>query len=269
MIHSLPLFHRIAGQKVLVLGEGAAAEPKRRLVERAGGLVETDVQRAIDEGVRLAFIAFDDARACKAAAINLRCAGMLVNVVDRPELCDFTTPSILDREPVLVAVSTGGASAGLAKHLRLRLERLLPPSLGDLARSLSDARERLRARFPDGATRRRALDQALAEGGMLDPFDPGASGRLGGWLADAAQPALSLVETIVLKSDDPEELTLRQARWLGEADRLLLDGDIPPAILARARADAERLPASAAHDPAPSTGLTVILRRKLSADQAA
>lgn len=262
MIHSLPLFHRIAGHKVLVLGDGAAAEPKRRLVERAGGMVENDVQRAIDEGVRLAFVAYDDARACEAAATNLRCAGMLVNVVDRPELCDFTTPSILDREPVLVAVSTGGASAGLAKHLRLRLERLLPPSLGELARSLSDARERLRARFPDGAMRRRVLDQALAEGGALDPLAPASADRVDEWLAGAAQPALSLVETIALKSGDPEQLTLRQARWLGEADRLLLDGEIPPAILARARADAERVLLDPATPVTPATGLTVILRRE-------
>lgn len=262
MIHSLPLFHRIAGQKVLVLGDGAAAEPKQRLVERAGGIIETDVQRAVDEGVRLAFVAFDDARACEAAAINLRCAGMLVNVVDRPELCDFTTPSILDREPVLLAVSTGGASAGLAKHVRLRLERLLPPTLGELARKLSDARDALRARFPNSAARRRALDGALGEGGALDPFDPAASGRVEAWLDGAAAPPAVQTETIELSSADPEDLTLREARWLGEADRLLLDGDIPPAILARARADAERLPFSAVREQAANTGLTVILRRE-------
>ena len=101
---SLPLFHRIEGQSVLVLGDGDAAEPKKRLVERAGGIVETDQQRAIDEGVRLAFVAYDDTKASEAAAINLRCAGMLVNVVDRPDLCDFTTPSILDRDPVLIGI---------------------------------------------------------------------------------------------------------------------------------------------------------------------
>ncbi|MFZ9396866.1 MAG: NAD(P)-dependent oxidoreductase, partial [Erythrobacter sp.] len=262
MIHSLPLFHRIAGQKVLVLGDGAAAEPKRRLVERAGGLVETEIERAVDEGVRLAFVAYDDARACEAAAINLRCAGMLVNVVDRPELCDFTTPSILDREPVLLAVSTGGASAGLAKHLRLRLERLLPPTLGELASRLFAARDALRARFPDGPLRRRALDEALAEGGPLDPFDPVSADRVESWLSEAAAPAQAQVETIELTSGDPEELTLRQARWLGEADLLLLDGDIPPAILGRARADAGRRPYDPAADTAGEAGLTVILRHR-------
>lgn len=239
-IASLPLFHQIAGQNVLVLGEGPAAEPKRRLVERAGGVIVDDLARAVDEGVRLAFIAYDDARACEVAAINARCAGMLVNVVDRPELCDFTTPSILDRDPLLIAIGTGGASAGLAKHVRLRLERVLPESLGLLAKALEAVRPALRQRFPDGPDRRRAVDAALREGGALDPFDPASFQRVESWIADVAQAATGAVVDITLTSADPEELTLRQARLLGEADVLLLDGDVPAAILARARADAER-----------------------------
>ena len=261
MINSLPLFHRIKGQKVLVLGDGEAAEPKKRLVERAGGIIEGDMQRAIDEGVRLAFIAYEDEDACKSAAINLRCAGMLVNVVDMPELCDFTTPSILDRDPVLIAIGTGGASAGLAKHVRLRLERILPQSLGKLATALFELRPKLRAKFPSGAERRRALDEALREGGMLDPFEPDAHGRVDDWLEASAKPEPSRIESIALISADPEDLTLRQARMLSEADTILLDGEIPDAILARARADAARIPNSfEASESAP--GLTILLKRK-------
>jgi uroporphyrin-III C-methyltransferase/precorrin-2 dehydrogenase/sirohydrochlorin ferrochelatase len=239
-IASLPLFHQIAGQQVLVLGEGAAAEPKRRLVERAGGVVVDDLARAVDEGVRLAFIAYDDPRACEVAAINARCAGMLVNVVDRPELCDFTTPSILDRDPLLVAIGTGGASAGLAKHVRLRLERVLPETLGLLAKALEAARPALRGRLPDGADRRRAVDAALREGGALDPLDPEAFQRVEAWVAGGDAGRAGAVIALTLTSADPEDLTLRQARLLGEADLVLIDGDVPPAILARARADAAR-----------------------------
>lgn len=246
-MHSLPLFHRIAGSDVLVLGDGDAAAAKRQLVERAGGIVVDDQQRAVDEGVRIAFVAFDDPKACEVAAINLRCAGMLVNVVDRPELCDFTTPSILDRDPVILAVGTGGASAGLAKHLRLRLEKLLPQSLGNLAKALFGARDGLRARFPEGLERRRALDEALREGGALDPFAGGSAERVEAWLAGAAENPSETVE-IALVSADPDDLTLRQARWLGEADTLVILGDVPEAILIRARADAVRVVASA--DPA-------------------
>jgi uroporphyrin-III C-methyltransferase/precorrin-2 dehydrogenase/sirohydrochlorin ferrochelatase len=274
-LSSLPLFHRIAGQRVLVLGEGDAAEAKRRLVERAGGIVEIDEQRAVDEGVRLAFVAFADAKACEVAAINLRCAGLLVNVVDRPDLCDFTTPSILDRHPVLVAIGTAGASAGLAKHLRLRLERLLPRSLGDLAQALFDARPRLRQRFPDAAQRRRALDEALREGGALDPLDSGSAGRVAAWLETGAVEDAPRTVSIRLASDDPEDLTLKQARLLGQADVICCDGEVAHAILARARADAVRLtcersaacggsgsgPACArASEPNAPQGLTIILR---------
>lgn len=268
-IASLPLFHQIAGQSVLVLGEGAAAEPKRRLVERAGGVVMDDMARAIDEGVRLAFVAYEDARACEVAAINLRCAGLLVNVVDRPELCDFTTPSILDRDPLLVAIGTGGASAGLAKHVRLRLERVLPASLGLLALALEQARGELRRILPDGAARRGALDAALAEGGPLDPLNSASHQRVEGWLAgvdggaNAADNSGSdkrAVIELILASADPEDLTLRQARLLGEADTLLIDSAVPEAILARARADAARLPWSETSQSSAGTGLTLILR---------
>lgn len=259
MINSLPLFHRIRGQKVLVLGDGDAAEPKKRLVERAGGVIEYDMQRAIDEGVRLAFVAYDDPRACENAAINLRCAGMLVNVVDMPDLCDFTTPSILEREPLLIAIGTGGASAGLSKHIRLRLERLLPQSLGELAQALFAGRDELRRKFPDGADRRRALDEGLREGGALDPFDPSAHSRVAQWLADTGRPETARIEIIALGSSDPEDLTLRQARLLGEADTLLLDGEIPASILARSRADAARKQLDGTA-PNAAPGLTVVLK---------
>jgi len=258
MIDSLPLFHRIKGQKVLVLGDGEAADPKKRLVERAGGIVEHDIQRAIDEGIRLAFVALEDAKACEAAAINLRCAGMLVNVVDRPELCDFTTPSILDRNPVLIAVATGGASAGLAKHVRLRLEQILPQSLGELANRLFGAREKLREHYPDGADRRRALDEALREGGTLDVLDPEAAQRVEQAIGGAVASREPVEIAVELTSADPEDLTLRHARLLGMADTLILDGRVPEAILARARADAARLDIGDASGP--RTGLTVILR---------
>ncbi|MCK0128966.1 bifunctional precorrin-2 dehydrogenase/sirohydrochlorin ferrochelatase [Erythrobacter sp. F6033] len=251
-LESLPLFHQIAGQQVLVLGEGEAAEPKRRLVKRAGGVVVDDIQRAIDEGVRIAFVAYDDAKACEAAAINLRCAGMLVNVVDRPELCDFTTPSILDRNPLLIAVGTGGASAGLAKHVRLRLERVLPETLGKLARALFAARPALRLNYPDGTDRRRVIDEALREGGVLDPLDAGSHAKVESWASGGADAPEARAEAFTLASDDPDDLTLKQARLLGEADVVCADGDVPAAILARARADAERFQCD--QDDCPSAG---------------
>ncbi|MGB3795630.1 MAG: bifunctional precorrin-2 dehydrogenase/sirohydrochlorin ferrochelatase [Alteraurantiacibacter sp.] len=260
-MRSLPLFHRIAGQPVIVLGEGEMAEPKQRLVERAGARVVTDMQRGIDEGARLAFVAHDDEKMCEGDAIRLRCAGLLVNVVDRPDLCDFTTPSLLERDPVLIAVGTSGASAGLAKQLRLRLEKLLPADLGALAEKLSETRALIKAKFPIMAERRRALDAALGEGGPLDPLAAGGAGRIESWLEGAQDQEANAVFTFTLTSDDPEDLTLRQSRLLGSADAVIADAAIPAAILDRARADAQRLvlPRSG---PAPD-GLVVVLKRKI------
>jgi len=244
---SLPLFHRIAGQPVVVLGQGEAAEAKRRLVQRAGALVIDDLAEGIDKGARLAFIAHDDETVAQADAIRARCAGLLVNVVDRPGLCDFTTPSIIDRAPVLIAVGTGGASAGLAKALRLRLERLLPQGLGPLAQALLQARTALRSKWPTPGERRRALDAALEEGGPLDPFREQDDDAISRWLSSDAN-ATGGRYSITLRSNDPDDLTLREARLLGQADAVVAHGNVPHAVLARARADAVRLHSG---DPVP------------------
>ena len=252
-MHSLALFHRIAGQPVIVLGEGEAAEAKRRLVERAGGLpVGED-----DLAARLAFVALD---APEQAAARLRARGLLVNVVDRPELCDFTTPGILDRAPVLIAIGTGGASAGLAKALRLRLDALLPRALGRLALGLADARAALRQRWPDAGARRRALDAALGEGGPLDPLQENSAERLADWLASAADGLAAGVIEIRLRSADPEDLTLREARLLGSADLLAHEAAIPSEVLARARADAARVVLNVGQAAPAGPGLVVVLR---------
>lgn len=257
-MRALPLFHRIAETRVVVVGEGPAGAAKRRLVERAGGVAcgEHEAHHA-----RLAFIALDDAAEAATCALRLRRRGLLVNVTDRPELCDFTVPSLLERGPLVVAVGTAGASAGLAKQVRLALERVLPASIGALAETLEGARGSLRARWPEPRARREALDAALAPGGPLDPLAESAADRVAGWLAapDAA-PGGSTV-TITLTSDDPDDLTLRQARWLGTAERVAHPPDIAAAILARARADAERIVMQTAAPLPDGSGLTVILTR--------
>lgn len=253
-MHSLPLFHRISGQPVIVLGEGEMAAAKRRLVERAGGVV-------VGEDDPRALIAFVADPAPEEAAARLRARGVLVNVADRPDLCDFTLPSVLERGPVLVAVSTGGASAGLAKALRLRLEALLPASLGALAEALGAARNRMRQRWSDPVERRTALDQALAARGPLDPLAAGSAEQVEAWLtSDTANSAPRWVE-IELRSDDPDDLTLREMQWLGSADLILHYPDVPSAILDRARADAERGVMKPGLGAVAHPGNVVILRR--------
>ncbi len=253
-MHSLPLFHRIAGQTVIVLGEGDAAVAKRRLVERAGGKVSSDPEAA----AQLAFVALDEPDASAAA---LKARGVLVNVVDRPELCQFTTPSLLERGDVLVAVGTGGVSAGLAKQLRLRLEALLPSGLESLAAKLGAAREAMRARWPDAGERRRAIDAALAQGGELDPFNADSAARFDDWL-DSAIPSTTSILEFTVTSDDPDDLTLRQVRCLGTADVVVHEPGVADAILNRARADAVRVPISPGQSLPESQGALVIIRSR-------
>jgi uroporphyrin-III C-methyltransferase/precorrin-2 dehydrogenase/sirohydrochlorin ferrochelatase len=259
-VKSLPLFHRVAGQPVIVLGEGPAADAKRRLVERAGGQPVGDVQAGVERGARLAFVAISDDGEAEAAVRRLHGAGLLVNVADRPELCDFTTPSILDRDPVQIAIGTDGASAGLAKHLRLRLEALLPAGLGGLARALGAARDALRERWPDAAARRHALDVALEQGGSLDPLVEHDAEVVANWLRDGEnrEPRTTRVE-LAVSATTIDDLTLRELRLLGTADAILHEPSVPAAILDRARADAPRYPLP--YDGPLPAGLVLILRR--------
>lgn len=233
-MQSLPVFLRLQGRAVILTGEGEAADAKRRLLERAGARIVGE-----EEEAALAIVADGD----EATTARLQARGILVNATDRPDLCDFTLPAIVDRDPVLIAIGTGGASAGLAKALRQRLEALLPARLGALATALHDGRSAIRKRWPDAAARRRGIDAGLAAGGPIDPLSDKAADAVPDWLAAKADVDADRLETIKLPSADPDDLTLRAARLLGEADRIYHAPDVPAAILDRARADAARITA--------------------------
>lgn len=256
-MHSLPIFVDLRGRPVVLFGDGEAAAAKRRLIERAGGRPVDEDHGGADGGARFAFVACDDAAAAEAAAARLKARGLIVNVADRPALCDFTMPAIVDRDPVLIAIGTGGRSAGLAAALRQRLEALLPARLGGLADRLFAARDAIRARWPSAGDRRRAIDAALAGGGPLDPLAEVGPDAIDAWLAGGGETADRLV-AIRLRSADPDALTLSEARLLGQADHIYHRPDVPPAILARARADAAREPC-AASPASPGQGLSIDL----------
>lgn len=253
-MHSLPILVRLTGRPVILIGEGEAASAKRHLLERAGALIVGETDDAA-----LAIVAVEDDATASEVVARLKARGVLVNATDRPGLCDFTLPAIVDRDPVLVAIGTGGASAGLAKALRQRLERLLPSSLGMLAEALHAARPALHERWPDPAARRRAIDAALEEGGVLDPFGHATPETVARWIEEEAQEQETSLVTITLESDDPDDLTLRQARLIGQAGTIVHATGVPGAILTRARADAVRIEGD---PPAPlPPGLTVQLLR--------
>lgn len=253
-MQQLPIFVTLAGRRVILVGEGEPAQAKARLVRAAGGeLVGEETADAV-----LAFVAIEDDAAAHAAATRLRSRGLLVNVVDKPAMSDFLMGAIIDRSPVVIAVSTAGASASLARALRTRFEALLPASLGPLARAILSARDAVAARHPTPTDRRRLWERALAEGGPLDPFAA---------LSDAETAVAQVVEgsscataqllVITLTSSDPGDLSLNQLNALARCDALVTQGPVPPAIIDRARRDAARL--DAVPDPL-LPGLTVVLR---------
>lgn len=250
-MHSLPIFVDLNGRPVMLIGAGDTAEAKRRLLLRAGAEIVGE-----DASAQLAIVVADDEAEAEAVVARLRARAILVNAVDRPALCDFTLPAIVDRDPVLIAIGTGGRSAGLAKELRQRLETLLPAGLGALADALYAARGRIRARWPGPAERRRAIDSALHPGGVADPLRPDADGQIEHWLAADDGAIADRLVSIRLRSADPDDLTLGEARLLGQADTLYHRADIPGAILDRARADATRVCCAAPPDDRPG-GLSI------------
>lgn len=252
---ALPLFLTLKGRQVIIIGDGEAAAAKARLVTAAGGIITDE---SADAPV-LAFVALEEDAEAAAAAARLRARGLLVNVVDKPAMSDFLMGAIIDRSPVVVAISTGGASASLSRNLRGRLEALLPDSLGGLARAISGSRRAASKAHPSIADRRRLWERVLAEDAPLDPFRPLADPEAAVSAAIAGQSALEMTETrtITVTSADPGELTLNQLAALGRCDTLVVVGDVPLSVVDRARRDAMRL--LALPEPAPP-GLTVVLR---------
>lgn len=233
-MNQLPIFVNLRGMPVILLGDSEMADAKRRLIERAGGICVAEDNR----DARIAIVAMEDEAEAIAAVDRLKARGLLVNAVDRPALCDFTTPAIIDRDPVLIAIGTGGASAGLAKALRQRFEAMLPAGLGELAKALDAARDAIRVRWPSGPERRRAIDAALAPGARLDPLSDQGGDAVEKWIEHGGEGVASGVYTLTIASPDADDLTLRQVRLLGSADLVLHPADMPRSILSRARADA-------------------------------
>lgn len=255
-MQSLPIFVQLRNRPVILIGEGEAADAKRRILERAGADIVGE-----DEEAALAIVALDDDAEAEAVAARLKARKILVNAVDRPALCDFTLPAIVDRDPVIIAIGTGGASAGMAKAIRQRLEQLLPARLGAIARRIKDKRAAIKAKWPEAAARRRAIDAALDEGGVLDPFTPTAPRDVDSWIdGDAGDHHArhDQLEIIQLRSADPHDLTIGETLLLGRADTLYLAPGVPQAISNRARADAQRISVAELPDD-PEPGLSVFV----------
>jgi len=259
-----PVFLRLRGARVLVVGGGEVAARKIRLLLRAAPRIEVVAQllnaelEALAEagrihhvardftpprvaGCRLVIAATDDRLLNRAIAAAADAAQVPVNAVDDADHSSFITPSIVDRAPLQVAISTGGAAPVLARRLRERIEAWLPAGYGRLASFLHRQRPQV-AEARDVPERRsiweRFLDGPGAEAALRG--DEAAAGAELKRLLDGA-PVRGEVYLVGAGPGDPDLLTFRALRLMQQADVVLYDRLLPEAILELVRRDAERI----------------------------
>jgi uroporphyrin-III C-methyltransferase/precorrin-2 dehydrogenase/sirohydrochlorin ferrochelatase len=267
----LPVFQDVKARPVLVVGGGTAAARKAELVSRAGAsltviapeLGEDMARLAAERGIvhrtgevgpadledcALAFGASDDMALNERVHDLAAAAGVPVNIVDRPELCQFIMPAILDRDGVVVAVSSGGDAPLLTRMMKARFETLVPTAYGRLARFGGAWRDRVKAAIADGDLRRRFWENVF-EGPVAELVfsgrDSEAAHAMEAQLEDiagtAARGPLGEVWLVGAGPGDPDLLTFRALRLMQQAEVVLYDRLIGDGILNMVRRDAERI----------------------------
>lgn len=241
----LPLFFDLAGRRVVVVGSGHAADRRADLARSAGAAVYQLDRVSIEDlgGTAAVFIATGDLETDTEAQTAAKAARVPVNVADRPQLSDFILPAIVDRDDVVVAISTGGASPTLAALLRGRIEAMLPQGFGAVARLAKTFRAQANALI--GPAQRRAFWRRLLEGPAAVQAlrgDEAGARRTALTELDAARQAhhsVGIAHIVGAGPGDPDLLTLKAAQLLQQADAILHDALVPDAILGRARREAE------------------------------
>ncbi len=263
-LNTFPVSLKVQNRRIVIVGGGDEALNKARLavktsadviiVTRAvavdfSGLPVTLIARTFDaldlEGAAMVFVA-DHGPDGAAAKIAARQAGVPLNVVDVPHECDFFTPAIIDRAPLSIAISSEGDAPVLARLVRAKIEALLSPNLGPLAKLAGSLRERVSAILPAGPRRRRYYEELVTSPAVESALDLGVS--------DAWREAVGLLDRHAAADDEAgivwligagpgaeDLLTLRAQRLLQQADVIVHDQLVPDAVVEMGRRDAERV----------------------------
>jgi uroporphyrin-III C-methyltransferase/precorrin-2 dehydrogenase/sirohydrochlorin ferrochelatase len=261
-----PAFHKVAGRRVVVVGGGPEAAAKIRLLSETKAEIvvfartlakETGVDliaahgdwrgqwpTAADiSGAALVFAATGSEEGDREIRLLARAAGVPINVVDRPELCDFYTPALVNRAPLAVAVASEGVAPVLSRHVRARIEAMLAPAFGDL----SGLAERLRARvaktLATGGERRRFWARFFS-GSIAEKVFAGRADEAEREAVRSLEIEPILIGHVSLVGAGPgaeDLLTLRAQRALQEADVIVYDRLVPAAVVAQGRRDARRI----------------------------
>ncbi len=266
-LSAFPVFMRVERATVVIVGNGAEALAKARLVSQSSASLKivadapdlalgqwisandvthvAEAYRADDlQGAVLVFAASGDEGLDGRISRDARRLGIPVNAVDRPELCDFFTPAIVNRAPVCVAIGTEGAGPVLSQMIRAKIDQMLAPSLGalaTLAASFRDVAERL---LPKGDARRRFWGEFF-EGAPARALEVGHISEAHGAAAELLLRERATEGHVALVGAGPgaeDLLTLRAQRLLMQADVIVYDALVPETVVAMGRRDAERLP---------------------------
>ncbi|NKQ12465.1 siroheme synthase CysG [Pseudomonas sp. SST3] len=263
----LPLFHNLKGRAVLVVGGGEIALRKARLLSEAGAMlrvvapeIEPQLIELVEQGGGQALMrgyAHDDLRGCVLAIAatddeplnaqvsqDAKALGMPVNVVDSPELCTVIFPAIVDRSPLMIAVSSGGDAPVLARLMRARIETWVPAVYGQLAGLAKKFRSQVKAKLPN-VQQRRVFWEEVFQGNIAERAMAGqvheAERLLEEKLSGASSKSLGEVYLVGAGPGDPDLLTFRALRLMQQADVVLYDRLVAPAILDLCRRDADRI----------------------------
>ncbi|MCO6049472.1 siroheme synthase CysG [Mesorhizobium sp. RP14(2022)] len=265
-LNAFPFFVKVEGALVVIVGEGDEALAKARLLSQSSArllvvaetpepaLVAWTAENNVElrreaygpahlEGAVLAFAATGDETSDRRISEDARARKVAVNCVDRPDLCDFFTPALVNRAPVAVAIGTEGAGPVLAQMIRARIDRMLSPSLGRLATLAASLRDRVEHLVPKGNLRRRfwksffeGAPARAMEIGHFDEAQEAAEELLARRLERRGHVAL-----VGAGPGSEDLLTLRAQRFLMEADVIVFDALVPEAVVAVGRRDAERI----------------------------
>ena len=263
----LPLFHNLKGRNVLLVGGGEVALRKGRLLADAGAALkvvapEVDPQllelaqtsqgsvqlrgyQAGDlQGICLVIAATDDEPLNAQISAQAQALGVPVNVVDAPKLCSVIFPAIVDRSPLIVAITSGGDAPVLARLIRAKIETWIPATYGQLAGLSKRFRARVKALFPNVQQRRVFWEEVfqgqIAESVFAGKLQEGES-LLEEKIAGIAPRQLGEVYLVGAGPGDPDLLTFRALRLMQQADVVLYDRLVAPAIVELCRRDAERI----------------------------
>jgi uroporphyrin-III C-methyltransferase/precorrin-2 dehydrogenase/sirohydrochlorin ferrochelatase len=265
-----PLFLKLTRQPCLIVGGGEVAVRKARLLleasadvtvvadelhpvliewQKAGRIriVERRFQAGDERGQRLVIAATGDGQANAAIHAACEAANILVNVVDDAKRCRFIVPSIVDRSPLMIAISTAGKAPMIARQLRERIEALLPHGYGTLVELAGRMRHAVKQRFADSPLARRRFWQRVLKGAVAGHAlagNPSAAEKSFRAELSASDPDALIQGSVSLVGagpGHPDLLTFQALRLMQEADVVLYDNLVSPEIVKLARRDAARI----------------------------